>query len=303
MSFSAGVKSEICKDGRLKKCCAAAELYGVLLYCNRFDEAGIRILTESKPFAARLENLLPEVFGLHFDVIYREPDKRGKLDLRITDRDKIITVMEHYGYTSGNVLAHHINLGVLEEDCCRASFIRGAFLAGGSVTDPSKRYHIELVTDYYGVGREMYALFLDLGFSPKSTARGGKYITYFKQSEAIEDLLTLLGAPVAAMEVMSAKVEKDMRNIVNRKVNCDTANLQKMVNASMNQTDAIIKLEESGLLPTLSDKLRETAALRRDHPEASLAELAYMFSPPVTKSCLSHRLKKLIELAETASNR
>ncbi len=276
----------------------ASEVYGALLFANTFSPAEVRVVTESRAFASRLQKLVAETFGFSFDSVSGDPEGEGKLVLTMTDARHLAAILDSYGYSADGLLAHHVNLGVLEEDCCRVSFVRGAFLAGGSVTDPGKRYHLELVTSHYNVAREMFWLLGELGFDPGSTSRGGNYITYFKNSEAIEDLLTLLGAPVAAMDLMTAKVEKEMRNTVNRKVNCDTANLEKMVNATMRQLAAIEKLESAGALESLSDKLRDTARARKANPEASLAELADSLDPPVTKSCLSHRLNKLIEAAD-----
>ena len=175
--------------------------------------------------------------------------------------------------------------------------MRGAFLAGGSLTDPAKSYHLEFVTDHYSVSREMFSILLELGFSPKDVSRGGNYVLYFKQSEAIEDFLTLVGAPLAAMEIMNAKVEKDMRNAVNRRVNCDSANADKIVSAAAGQLAAIRRIEETTGLEDLPEKLYETALLRIANPEASLTDLAALALPPVSKSCMGHRIRKLMELA------
>ena len=205
--------------------------------------------------------------------------------------------MDLLGFSPEQNLALHINFGLLEEECCRASFLRGVFFAGGSVTDPAKRYHLELTTSHYKVSRETCALLIECGFSPKELSRGGNNILYFKQSDYIEDFLTAIGAQVSAMGVMEAKVEKDLRNGVNRRVNCETANLTKVVDASMGQMAAIRALEEAGELDKLPGKLRETALLRRENPEATLQELAAMLNPPITKSAINHRMRKLLELA------
>ena len=141
-------------------------------------------------------------------------------------------------------------------------------------------------------------MLLDAGFSPKETTRGGNSILYFKQSNLIEDFLTAIGAPVCAMGVMEAKVEKDLRNGVNRRVNCETANLTKVVDASMEQVAAIKKLQKQGRLKELPPKLRETAKLRLENPEATLQELAAMQTPPVSKSAMNHRMRKLVALAD-----
>ena len=142
------------------------------------------------------------------------------------------------------------------------------------------------------------ALLLEMGYSPKEATRKANYITYFKQSEAIEDLLTAIGAPVSAMELMNAKAEKLLRNGVNRRVNCEAANVDKTVDAALEQRRAIQVLRQAGVLDTLSPKLREAAQLREENPELSLSQLADLCDPPVTKSSLSHRLRKLIALSK-----
>ena len=296
MSFSSQTKAELCRQPINKKCCTAAEIYGILLYCNTFSPEEIRIVTESRPFAQRLEKLFEKAFSWAADTVSGMDIPEGKISLTVNKKEKIQQVFDCFGYDGERILAHHINFSVLESDCCRAAFVRGAFLAGGSVTDPRKNYHLELVTGHYNVSGEIASILFELGFSPRSLRRGGNCVTYFKQSEAIEDLLTTLGAPIAAMELMNAKVEKDMRNSINRKVNCDTANVEKTVNAAQSQIEAIRALEERGCMEKLSEKVRQTAKLRLENPEASIAELAAMSSPPVSKSCLSHRLRKIMEL-------
>lgn len=299
MSFSAQIKRELCKTALTKKCCVQAEAYGVLLYCSGFRREGIRIVTESEDFAKRLPVLFKKAFQVEFDQL--PPDRPGKRTFQITGPARIAAIGESFGHDPGESVALHINFGVLEEDHCRAAFFRGAFLAGGSVTDPDKGYHLELVTSHYNVGREIPALLRESGFEPKSAARKANYVTYFKQSEIIEDFLTAIGAPVAAMGIMNAKVEKNLRGSVNRRVNCDAANLDKTVDAAQSQLEAIRLLEERGLLADLPDKLQEAARLRRENPELTLTQLAALCSPPVSKSALNHRLRKLSALAQTPS--
>ena len=253
MSFSNGVKAELCRSAIGRNCCAVAESYGLLLYCNTFSAREIRIITESRALAQRLPKLFKRAFNLVFDAAPLSqpgelPDKSGKQTFLITNPEKLAVIFDTFGFTGSRILAHHLNLSVLEDDCCRPSFLRGVFLGGGSVTDPAKRYHLELVTDHYNVSRETYSLLLEMGFEPKESRRKGNFVVYFKQSAAIEDFLTTLGAPVSAMGLMSLKIEKDMRNSVNRKVNCDTANVAKTVDAALQQIEAIEKLSrETGL--------------------------------------------------------
>jgi DNA-binding protein WhiA len=297
MSFSFDTKTELCRIAQAERHCAVAECYGVLLYCNTFSAKEIRIITGNEMFGQRLVELFLYAFSIEFDIL---PDRTetGKHAYIINENNKLREIFETYGYTFESILAHHVNLGVLEDDCCRRSFVRGAFLAGGAVINPAKSYHLELVTAYYNVSRQTYSLLLEMEFSPKETARSGNYIIYFKQSAAIEDFLTMIGAPIAAMELMSAKIEKDVRNSVNRRVNCDTANVSKTVDAAATQIMAIEKITESGLIDSLSDKLKQTSILRLQNPELSIKELAEISIPPVTKSCLNHRLRKWIEFAD-----
>ena len=297
MSFSGETKTELCRQPIQRVCCAKAEAYGMLLFCNTFQPTGIRIVTENRAFGARLPKLFHKAFGLTFDRLPGEENCPGKLIFEIRDPGKIETVINSFGFSMEQNLSLHINFGLLEEDCCRTAFLRGVFLAGGSVTDPDKRYHLELVTSHYKVCRELEALMMDMGFFPRETTRSGNFIAYFKQSEHIEDFLTLIGAPVAAMGIMAAKVEKNLRNEMNRRVNCDTANVSKAVDAAQEQLAAIRRLDEMGKLETLPEKLRETAALRMQNPDMTLSQLAECFAPPLTKSCLNHRLRKLVELS------
>lgn len=294
MSFSSNVKKELCRTLPSQKCCAQAECYGLLLYANRFDRGEARIITESEDLSVRLPALFKKAFHISFD---RLPDPGpGKRVFSITAPEKLAALSAAFGYDPSVTVAHHINFAVLEEEHCRSAFFRGAFLAGGSVTDPGKDYHLELTTSHRSVGRELQTLLREAGFDPKGVQRGANHMSYFKQSEAIADFLTAIGAPLAAMELMNAKAEKDLRGGVNRRVNCDAANLDKAVEAAMSQVEAIRRLEKAGTLITLPDKLREVAALRLAHPEDTLAQLAQRCDPPITKSALNHRLRKLVEL-------
>lgn len=295
MTFAGKVKAELCRLPLRKRCCAVAEAYGALLYCSVFSTQEIRIVTASADYCELLPKLFRRAFGLGFDECPsgQTPSKRRLL---ITDREKIAAIYRAFGMEPEETLTLHINLGVLENECCKAAFVRGAFLGGGSVNDPAKGYHLELATTHASVSREMCSLLLELGFEPGHARRGANYVVYLKQSEAIADFLTAVGAPVAALDVMSAKVERDMRNEINRKVNCDTANADKTVAAAQAQLAAIRAVEREYGLDGLPEGLQQAALLRIANPEASLADLAQLSFPQVTKSCLGHRLKKLVEL-------
>ena len=295
-SFSYKAKSEVCRTAVQRLCCARAECYGVLLYCNTFTPQEVRIITENAEFAARLSRLFNKAFGIKFDRV-PEDITAPKLIFQITEPDKLTRIINTFGYDARQNLVAHVNFGMVEDDCCRTAFLRGAFLAGGSVTDPEKRYHLELATAHLQASREVSALLGEMGFLPHTVMRGGNSVIYFKQSEHIEDFLTTIGAPAAATEIMTAKVDKSIRNGANRAANCDIANVNKTINASESQITAIGRLRLDGKLEKLPEKLRETANLRLEYPELSLQQLAEKHEPPLTKSCLNHRLRKITELA------
>ena len=298
LSFSAGVKAELCKDVPARSCCAVAQAFGILLYCNTFSSELVRIVTESREFAWHLPRLFRKAFSMEFDEL-PSLAAPGKLVFQITDPDKLRYLMEAYGFDPDRNLSLHVNLSVLEEECCRTAFLRGTFLAGGSVTDPGKGYHMEMATAHHAVARETFALFGEvMGFNPKLAGRSGSQVLYLKHSDLISDYLTFLGAPVSAMGIMEAKLEKELNNKVNRRCNCDDANTSKVVDAAQGQLNAIRILRERNLLDTLPEKLKQAAVAREQNPESSLSELAGMMDPPITKPAMNHRLKKLMELAK-----
>ena len=301
ISFSASAKAEACKIFPNRQCCALAQCFGILLYCNSFSSDGIKIITESRDFALLLPKLLKKAFNLNFD-LFPSMAAPGKLIFQIIDEDKIARIMDAFGFGFADTLALHVNLPIVEEDCCKAAFLRGAFLAGGSVTDPEKGYHMEIATTHLSVARETYVLMHEImGFSPKSARRGGGEVLYLKQSDLISDFLAFLGAPVAAMGIMEAKLEKELNNKVNRRCNCDDANTSKVVEAAQEQLAAIRVLKEKGILDKLPQKLQQAALAREENPESALSELAGMMEPPITKPAMNHRLKKLVEMAKEAN--
>ena len=300
-SFSSNAKAEVCRLIPSHYCCALAECFGILLFCNSFHSGGIKIITESREFAYILPKLFKKAFDLDFDS-YPSLAAPGKLVFQIWDEDKIAQIMEAFGFNSQDTLVLHVNFPVVEDDCCKASFLRGAFLAGGSVTDPEKGYHMELTTTHQSVARETDILIREvMSFPPKTAKRGGGQVLYIKQSEQICDFLTYLNAPVAAMGIMEARLEKELNNKVNRRCNCDDANTSKVVEAAQEQLAAIRVLKELGLIETLPGKLKQAADARENNPSASLSELAAMMEPPITKPAMNNRMKKLVQLAkETA---
>ena len=301
LSFSSAARTEICRVLPGKSCCALAQCFGILLYCNSFQDDGIKIVTESREFVHVLPKLFKKAFNLDFDS-YPSLAAPGKLVFQIREEGKLSTVMEAFGFSKGDTLALHVNYPVVEEECCKVSLLRGAFLAGGSVTDPGKGYHMELATTHQAVARETELLVREvMDFSPRTARRGGAQVLYLKQSEQISDFLTCLGAPVAAMGIMEARLEKELNNKVNRRCNCDDANTSKVVEAAQEQLGVIRQLRERGLLDSLPEKLRQAAVAREENPSASLSELAALMEPPITKPAMNNRMKKLTLLAKEAN--
>ena len=296
MSFAGEAKAEICRNRIEKKCCAVAESYGVLLYCNTFSTEEIKISTANPDFAERLPKLFKKAFGVEFDILPAE-SSAGKRNFIITDSGKLERIFQTFDLSRDNMIAQHLNYGVIEEDCCRISYIRGAFLAGGSVTDPEKRYHLEMTSSHRSAVRETIPVLQDMGFTPKESTRAGNSLLYFKQADAISDFLTTIGAPVTSMNVLTAKVEKEMRNTITRQINCDSANADKTVVAAQEQISAIKRFAAEFGLDALPEPLKDAALLRITNPEASLSDLAKLSIPEVSKSCLSHRLRKIMSMA------
>lgn len=297
-SYSAAAKAEICRNIPSKNCCAVAECFGVLLFCNSFDRECVRIITESREFAYILPKLFKKAFDVEFDS-FPSMAAPGKLIFQITDPDKLDTIFFACGFSRSSTLALHLNLPLVEDECCRAAFLRGAFLAGGSVTDPGKAYHLELTTTHQSVAPETYTLIHEvLSFYPKMASRSGGQVLYLKQSDQISDFLACLGASLASMGIIEAKLEKELNNKVNRRCNCDDANTSKVVEAAQEQMTAIQILRQRGVVENLPRKLQQALVAREQNPEASLSELAAMMEPAISKPAMNHRLKKLVEMAK-----
>lgn len=297
MSFSVKTKNEMCRLPFGRPCCQLAEAYGMLLFAGLFSHREIKLTTEIPAVATRTAALIERAFGVTTPVI-RSGVKRV---IDITDERALRRILGFLGYDYRNYVTYHLNRNVIESDCCAAAFLRGVFLYGGTVAGPDKKSHLEIKTGHQSLCREVMSLMLDLRFSPKTTSRGTASLIYFKDTGAIEDLLTLVGATRAAMEMMEAKVEKNLRNHINRQVNCETANLMKTTDTSANQIAAIERALVVGGIEYFPENLRETVDLRVAHPTASLSQLAAFFDPPITKSGLNHRLRKIMQLAEAVA--
>jgi len=290
MSFTGKIKTELCAIPFQGECCALAEVMGVLLFAGQFSMSQLKMQSQSAAVRHRMEALFHRVFGLDLK-------KDGDSTLFLKQEDHLRKIFQRMGYPFSSAPLH-LNRAAVEEDCDKSAFLRGAFLMGGYVSLSESGYHLELVTSHFSVARELQTLLLDMDMPCGFLQRRGNFVLYYKDSGAIEDFLTAAGASGSAMELMLRKVEKDLRNRVNRKVNCETANLEKTVEASGRQVAAIERLRRSGIWDELPGALRETADIRCENPELSLSEMCLLFDPPLSRSGLNNRMKKLMKLAE-----
>lgn len=295
MSFSQQVKAELCHL-RLAGCCKQAECYGMLLFGRSFSKDNISFLSSDREVVTHLCELLKVCFDTVCTVSeggVKKPTYLLSVDNPV-DIKRVLIKYDRYGSGAKN----GINPAVFEKECCTEAFIRGAFLACGSINDPEKSFHAEFALKKSELTEDFLSVLCNRGLSPKSTVRQGRSVIYFKNGADIEDLLTVMNATVHTLELMNVQIYKDMRNKTNRIKNCDNGNISRMVSASMIQCKAVKKLEEAGKLETLPPELYEVAVLRRDNPQESLAELCRIAGNRITRSGMNHRLNKIIELAK-----
>ena len=297
MSFSTIIKNELCRVDIQKKCCNLAELAAVvktsavpMVSDPERNETALKIITENAAFARRVFLNIKKLYGISPETIIRRNQKLKKHILYIIVITKLSVVREL-------IDASKMDFKSLDKSC-RRSFLRGAFLATGSVSDPEKAYHLEINSHHKADAIELKEIINGFSLHAKVVRRKSNYITYLKEAENIVDFLNIIGAHSALLELENIRILKDVRNNVNRIVNCETANLDKMVYASVRQVDNIKFINTTVGLSYLSDNLREIAELRMEYPEATLKELGEMLSPPLGKSGVNHRLRKLDEIAD-----
>lgn len=296
MSFSGEVKKELCDCtlDEVNECCKLAECYGALLMGKSFSSREIIFSTEYDYVAEHIYNLFEDCFE---EQLFEKQKSKSKYRLVITGADKIKKVYDLFGHDKKQ-LNLRINRGNFGDDCCLAYFIKGAFLACGTVTDPNKTYHLEFVIPFMKLSQDFYKIVTDSGIAAKTVVRKGSNVVYIKDSENIEDILTLIGASRSTLELMSIKIQKDMRNKVNRQVNFECANIERSVKAGMIQVEAINLIIKRQGIDTLPDEYKELALLRLDNPDMSLKQLGESLSTPLSRSGVKHRLDRILEIAE-----
>lgn len=293
MSFASDVKNEIISFERAE-CCQSAMNYGLLLFARSFSKDSISLLTENESVANAFADAS---FSLCNKKTPLQISDAGKYKVNIEDGVQIAEILNNLGYDVKS-FKRRINFANIPDSCCFSAFAAGAFLACGTVTDPDKEYHLEFSLSTKGLCDDLVKIFDEFEIQPKTTLRGGAYVVYIKNSNDIEELLTRMGATETAMQLMGAKMFKDIRNTVNRKVNFESANLERAVAAATKQQDAIIKLTEKSGIDSLPEQLREIARLRLADIQLSSAEIAKMLPEPISVSGVNHRFRKLIKMAE-----
>lgn len=297
MSFSANVKNEILSVDFENECCVHAFAYGMMLFSRAFSYYDMSILTEHSGIAEKYLELMKTVCGVNPKLVKTEA---GKFKVEITTKEERLKVLETFGYDKKSG-ASRINWANFSDECCKTAFLKGAFLSCGTINDPNKNYHLEFVVPYLNLSRDLKLFINDydqLSVVPKSITRNSNYVIYFKDSESIEDLLTVMGAFNSVLEIMGVKMYKDVRNNVNRKLNFESANLDKTIDAASKQIDAIVHIKKTVGLSYLSDDLREIAELRYENPDMSLRELGEMLTAPLSRSGVNHRLTKICNIAK-----
>ncbi len=294
MSFSQDVKSELALLTDLSDCCMRAEAYGMLLFGKYYSQNRIGLLTENKNVANAYSHFCKTCTEVKPRLT---KTKAGNYSLSVTFPRDIDKIMKSFGQSKQNVTLR-INRANFEDDCCYAAFLRGVFLSCGTIADPMKNYHLEFVIPFLKITNDFATLLGDMGLSPKIVERGNSYVVYFKDSENIEDFLTLIGAQSSSLELMGVKMMKDVRNKINRKINFETANISRTVNAAMAQITAIEKIEKVKGLSWLPVQLKEIAIIRKENPDMSLDEIRNELGGEISRSGVNHRLNKLIKIAD-----
>lgn len=298
MSFSSDVKTELC-DIRLPECSKMPICYGFLLFSRSFSVEGIKMQTETEAVANLFKRLIKEVYSVDC-TIKSSTGKRTVYRLNVANEAERLKLLASVDF---GIYEGKINREILSIDCCRAAFIRGAFLACGQISSPEKGCRVDFLIRDKLKAEEFKELLGENYIETNLTKRQNGYVVYIKRNEMITNLLTLMGASTRSLELIENSILKSVKNNINRARNCDNANLDRMVEASLKQRIAIEYLKVNGFLETLPEELIKTANLREDNPEASIKELCYIAGGDISASGFNHRLKKLVDIYKEKTGR
>lgn len=307
MSFSSIVKNEISRFEESRDCCLIAELTGIISIGGIINTLGeLKIVTENAAFARRTYTLFKKIFQIAIQVKCMKSKRFAKnayYELQIFDKGNVSYILKSLGirFNTNEKLKHPLFPvdidNITAHNCCKKAYLRGTFLAAGSISDPGKTYHVEITGKTYLIASQIKALIRSYSLNARIIQRKGSYVVYLKEGDHIVDFLNIIGAHSALLQMENIRILKDMRNNVNRVVNCETANLGKTVDASLRQIRNIEYIRDNIGLEKLPESLREIAELRMKHRDASLRELGELLDPPLGKSGVNHRLRKLEKFA------
>jgi hypothetical protein len=310
LSFSSKVKQELFEHFGNARHCNIAELAGIINICGQIrcfkDIFCLKIQTENYLVAKKCFTLLKNTFNINSEIFIRSGGKKRKSKvyvLILKDIDQVERLLRATGIwlteNGTTIIRNKMYPTVVSSICCRRAYIRGAFISVGSVNNPEKNYHLEFVLPSYDLAIQLRDLVNTFDLDSKVVERKDHFIVYLKEGEQIVDLLNVMGAHIALMNLENVRIVKEMRNDINRKVNCETANLNKVVLAAVKQLEDITYIQQTIGLDMLPKQLEEVARLRLEYPDTSLKELGTFLTEPVGKSGVNHRLRKISNLAET----
>lgn len=304
LTFSGEVKEELSRHHAEKEHCNLAEIAAIISMCGKIsidsrERYSIKMRTENVSVARKYFTLLRKTFNIDTETLVSMNKKKDHITYTVIVKRhedamrvlKEIKLIDNDGEISEE-------FSIIRRPCCKRAYLRGAFLAVGSISNPEKSYHIELVCASRRKANELRMLINGFRLDSKVILRKNSYVVYLKEGSQIVDLLNIMEAPISLMKMENVRILKEMRNSVNRKVNCETANINKTVSAAAKQADDIAFIQKTMGLSKLPDTLQEVASLRLAHPEASLKELAELCTSEIGKSGINHRLRKLSEIAE-----
>ena len=309
MSFSGKVREELSENISQARHCRIAELAAFIGMCgtvsiDSFDRYHIKIHSENIVVARKVFTLLKKTFNIRTDISVKRNVKRESVSYLVViksheDALRVLQATKMIGEQQvGTDAICGFNPLIIRQVCCRRAFLRGVFQAAGSMSDPNKSYHFEIVCTISEIAEQIRSVICSFGLDAKIVRRKKSYVVYLKEGSQIVDILNVMEAHVALMELENVRILKEMRNSVNRKVNCETANINKTVSAAVKQVEDITYLRDMIGFENMPDNLVEAAYARLDHPDATLKELGESLTPPVGKSGINHRLRKLSEMAE-----
>lgn len=309
LTFSGRVKEELSRQWNGAKHCQIAEVAAIISMCGKVsidsrERYSVKIRTENISVARKYFTLLEKTFNIEAETFVTVNKNKGNTTYTVIikhheDAIKVLQaskLMDGDGEVSEEFSTKRNS--VVQKNCCKRAFLRGAFLASGSMSHPEKSYHIEIVCAMKEKAEQIKELINSFGLDAKVILRKKSYVVYLKEGSQIVDLLNIMEAPIALMEMENVRILKEMRNSVNRKVNCETANINKTVSAATKQAEDIGLIQKMMGLEKLPEGLQEIAELRLAYPDASLKELGDLLTEPLGKSGVNHRLRKLSEIAE-----